>query len=220
MDRKRFWLLTTGLVILTLSGCGGGGGSSAVVLPLELVSLTPTDGATDVAINSTLSATLSEEIDCSAIPADPLLLADAAANTVSGSVACNGDTLTFTPDSALAYSTSYTATIKAGIPALSGVALDIPSSWSFTTAADDTGPVVQSVTPLDSATAISLDTTISATFDETLDCSTVTSSSFTLSAVGGGSISGNTSCSGTTASFTPDAQLAMAPATPRHSPRQ
>ncbi len=201
-------LLISGLVILTLSGCGGGGGgSSAVVLPLELVSLSPADGATDVAISTTLSATLSQEIDCSAIPADPLLLEDAAANAVSGTVGCSGDTLTFTPGTALAYSTSYTATLKAGIPALTGVALDIPSSWGFTTAADTTGPVVQSVTPADSATDIALATTLSATFDEALDCSTVTSSSFTLNAVGGGNISGNTSCSGSAASFTPDAQL-------------
>jgi hypothetical protein len=195
-----------------LSGCGGGGGGGSSSggddsdITMSVSSLSPVDGASDVAISTTLVATLSQAIDCAALPADPLVLVDGALNSVSGSVNCSGATLSFTPADSLVSTTTYTATLKAGISEASGEALASPVSWSFTTAADTTAPTVSNVTPTDGATDVALAATLTASFDEALDCSTVSASSFTLS--DGSSVSGSVGCSGSEATFTPAAELA------------
>lgn len=198
--------LAGGALLVLLSGCGGDGGSSSSGSSggsLEVSSIAPSDGATGVATDTVLTATLSQDVDCGALPTNPLVLSDAADNTVSGSVGCSGTTVTFTPDSSLANSTTYTATLNSGISTAAGATLDAASTWSFTTVADTTPPTVSSVSPTDGATGSARTTTVTATFDEALDCSTVTTSSFTLSGV-----SGSVDCSGTGVTFTPAADLA------------
>jgi hypothetical protein len=211
MKLSSILFLGSALVVM-LSGCGGGGGGSSsgggdADVTMTVSSLSPADGATDVAIDTTLVATLSQTIDCAALPSDPLVLQDDAMSSVSGSISCSGTSLSFIPAAPLAYNTTYSATLKAGISEAAGAALASPASWSFTTAADTTAPQVESITPADSATDIALTTTLTATFDETLDCGTVTGSSFTLSDGGGGAVAGSVSCSGSGASFTPAADL-------------
>jgi hypothetical protein len=196
-----------------LSGCGvdDDTSSSAEDTPavtLSVSSLSPADGATGVAIDTTLVATLSQAIDCDAVPSDPMVLVDGALKTVSGSINCSGATLSFAPAASLAYGASYTATLKAGISESSGAALASSTSWSFTTEADTTAPTVTGVTPAEGAIDVAHTMTISAGFDETLDCSTVTTSSFTLSDSGSGSVSGSVDCSAGGTSFTPATELA------------
>ena len=71
-------------------------------------------------------------------------------------------------------------------------------------APDTTPPTVSSTSPVADATDVAVDTTVSVTFNEAMDESTITTSSFTLDSVAG-SVSYN---SGTyTATFTPDANL-------------
>jgi hypothetical protein len=127
---------------------------------------------------------------------------------VAGSVTCSGTTATFTPLAALAYNTTYTATITPAVKDLAGNAMAGSYTWSFTTGAapDITPPAVSSTSPPNAATGVAVNTAVTATFTEALSASTVTSASFTVN--GGGTVAGTVTYSGTTATFTPFASLA------------
>lgn len=99
----------------------------------------PPDGATDVDIVGSVSATFSEVMNPATITADTFTLRQGGA-TVSGTVAYAGITATFSPAAALAYSTSYTATLSTGATDLAGNALTSAATWSFTTEAPPLGP--------------------------------------------------------------------------------
>jgi len=76
------------------------------------------------------------------------------------------------------------------------------------TVSDTTAPTVSSTSPAANATGVAINTTVSATFSEAINASTITTSSFTLK-VGTTPVSGSVSYnSGThTATFTPSANL-------------
>jgi hypothetical protein len=106
---------------------------------------------------------------------------------VAASVTYNATTSTATlaPAGVLAYSTVYTATIKggtAGVKDVAGNSLVNNYTWSFTTAGppDVTPPSVTSVSPLNGATGVSIGTGVSAIFSESMNASSIGSSSFLL----------------------------------------
>lgn len=156
-----------------------------------LVSTGVADGATDVPINRNSTATFSE-------PMDPATLASPATNfrvvkvstgaTVAGTVTYVGNTATFNPTSDLEENTEYTSTILAGATDLAGNALVAgarANPWSWTTAAgagaaDSTAPTVTLTSPVNLATNVDLNKTVSATFSEEMDNSTITTTTFTL----------------------------------------
>jgi len=170
--------------------------------PPTVVSTSPAADATGVAIDTTVSVTFSEAMSASTITTSSFTL-----DGVSGSVSYNSGTYTatFTPGANLSPSTTYTANLSTAITDAVGNPLASAYSWSFTTVAGDTTPpMVVSVSPEADATDVALDTVVTATFNEAMDASTITTSSFTLDGVSG-SVSYN---SGTyTATFTPSADL-------------
>jgi len=171
--------------------------------PPTVSSVSPVADATDVAVDTVITATFNEGMDSSTITASSFTVAG-----VSGSVSYNSGTCTatFTPSADLATSTTYTATLSTAITDTAGNPLASSYSWSFNTvAADTTPPTVSSKSPAADATDVAVDTVITATFSEGMDASTITASSFTVAGVSG-SVSYN---SGTcTATFTPSADLA------------
>ncbi len=93
----------------------------------------------------------------------------------------NTRTAFFTPDSALAATTRFTATLTTGIQDLAGNPLAAPYTWSFTTGvADTTPPTIVSHFPATGAISVPLNSTIVITFSEDLKPSTVTAGNFTL----------------------------------------
>jgi hypothetical protein len=123
---------------------------------------------------------------------------------VSGFVSYSGTTAIFAPSTNLSPNTAYTATITTGAKNLAGTALANYYVWSFTTgaAAVVTPPTVSFTDPANTATGVSLNQKIAATFSKTMDASTFTTPSFTLTQ-GTTSITGFVSYSGTTAIFAP-----------------
>ena len=162
-----------------------------------VISTSPANNATDVAITSAITVTFSETIDSSSFN---LTLSDGGGN-IAGTTTTNNAVVTFTPSSSLSYSTTYTATISSGVQDTAGNTMATNYTWSWTTGAapDTTAPTVQSTSPGSGATGVSVsNTTITATFSESMDSSTITTATFTVSGV-----TGTVTYSGTTATFTP-----------------
>jgi hypothetical protein len=80
--------------------------------------------------------------------------------------------------------------------------LNVPLSG--TAVVDTTPPTVSSTSPANGVTDVAVDTVVAATFSEAMDSSTITTATFTVS---GSNISGTVTYSGTTATFTPSADL-------------
>ncbi len=114
----------------TDGGGGGGGGGET----LTVTSTSPVNGAADVAVTTTVSATFSLLVNGSTVTTDTFTLSDGS-SLVSGVVSTNGATVTFTPSSSLAHSTTYTATLTTGIKAANAQGTQMTSNytWSFTT---------------------------------------------------------------------------------------
>jgi hypothetical protein len=94
----------------------------------------PANGATGVAINSSVSATFSEAMNPLTIT-NLIFTLKRGTTTVSGTVSYSGVTAVFTPTSPLDYSTTYTATITTGANDLAGNALANDYVWTFSTGA-------------------------------------------------------------------------------------
>ncbi len=110
--------------------------------PPTVSSTNPANDATDVDVNTTITATFSEAMDSSTITTDSFLVNDGTIN-IAGTgttVTQSGTVATFSPTTALDYSTTYTATITTGAKDLAGNALEADYVWSFTT---------ESETPID-----------------------------------------------------------------------
>ena len=108
------------------------------VTPPAVTSVTPTSGATGVAVSVAPSATFSQPVTPSTVS---FTVQDSGGNSVAGSVSFNAaDTVaTFTPTSSLAGSITYTATVS-GAQNASGTPMSSPYSWSFTTSGVGTCP--------------------------------------------------------------------------------
>ncbi len=109
---------------------------SADLTPPTVVSTTPVNGATNVAVSATPSAKVSELVQ-SGTPAMTLV---GPGGAVAGTTAYNSSnlTVTFTPSAALAAGTLYTATLS-GAKDVSGNTM-APYSWTFTTAGGSSCP--------------------------------------------------------------------------------
>ncbi len=203
-----WWLVSASLV---LAGCGGGGGSSTPPPSAPtVVSVAPTSGATGTAVTATVTATFSTAMNASTISTSTFTLAAQGGTAVTGAVSYSSttNTATFTPGSSLASNTIYTATITTGAQDSAGVGLASSYAWSFTTAAGP-APTVTAFTPGNGATGVSAGTTVTATFSEAMNASSLTTSTFTLSS-GGTAVSGGVTYNSATdtATFTPGATLA------------
>ncbi|HEX8520660.1 MAG TPA: Ig-like domain-containing protein [Tepidisphaeraceae bacterium] len=169
--------------------------------PPTVAPTSPASAATNVAVNSNITATFNEAVQQGTIN---FTLKDAANNNVPGTVSYNSSTnvATFTPASALSGSTTYTATIT-GAKDLSGNTMAGSTSWSFSTAAvDTTPPAVTGTSPVNGATNVSPSSVMTATFSEAVQQNTI---SFVVKDGANNSVAGTiTYDAGTkTATFTP-----------------
>jgi ketosteroid isomerase-like protein len=178
--------------------------SFTTAAPPTVVSTIPVTGATTVAVNATISATFSEAMNPATIDAATFTLTGPGATPVSGSATYTGTTATFTPTALLTTSTLYTATITTGARDPAGAPLAANVVWTFTTAPPAT---VISTIPVNGATAVAVNTAVSATFSEPMNPATINAATFTLTGPGATPVAGNVTYAGTTAAFTPSAVL-------------
>jgi hypothetical protein len=170
-----------------------------------VISTVPASGAMAVAINTLVSATFSEPMNPATINGVTFTLTGPGVTPVAGAVTYAGSTATFTPTAALAANTLFTATITTGAQDPAGAALAANFAWTFTTGAP---PTVVSTVPAGGATAVAINTLVSATFSEPMNPATISGTTFTLTGPGVTPVAGTVTYAGSTATFTPTAALA------------
>lgn len=176
------------------------------ITPPTVISTSPVNSATAVAINSSITATFSEPVDPATITTAGVFTLMSGSTPVPGTVTYSGTTATFTPSASLATNTLFTATITTGVKDLAGNAMSLNYSWSFQTIVIP-APTVSSTSPVPYAYAVALNSAVTATFSTQMNSATLTGTSFTV--VGGTTpISGSVTYNGSTATFTPSASLA------------
>jgi hypothetical protein len=166
---------------------------------------TPAVDATNVAVNTTASATFSEDV----APSSAQIMLTRNGTPVAATVSYNAGTrvLTLTPSAALQFSTTYVVNVSGATDA--GGNVMTPVTWTFTTAPapDTTAPTVTARTPGVNAVNVAANTTPTATFSEAV---TPTSIQFTLTPQGGSAVAATAAYNATTRviTLTPAAPLA------------
>jgi methionine-rich copper-binding protein CopC len=174
--------------------------SFATAIPPSVTTQTPAPGAAGVGLATTVSA----GFDRAVTPGSTNFDVVAGGAPVSGSVTLNGagTVATFTPDAALAPSTTYTVTVSGATSSGGGVMT--PVAWNFTTGS---APVVTAQTPAPGATNVAVNTTVAVGFDQAVTGATIVVSDPSAAPVAG-STAYNASTN--TATFTPSAPLSSA----------
>ncbi len=183
-------------------------GTTADTTPPTVSSTDPADLETGVSVNRKVSATFSEPMAAASVNTTTFKL-QSPSGPVTGVVTLLSNVATFSPAANLLPSTVYTATITTGVTDLSGNALAVNKVWTFTTGvtADTTPPTVLSTDPAASATGVPLNKTVSATFSEAMDASTITSGTFQLRSPNGALVTANISYAHDIAVLSPTSAL-------------
>lgn len=166
------------LLFLMLAGCGWQNPNQ--VAP-SVDSTSPTNGAGGLALNQAITATFNGEMDSTTISTSTFTIGN-----VTGTVSLDSTKkiATFTPSSSLTASTLYTATITTGAKNTNGIGLASNYVWSFMTGSSST-PTVSSTTPVDGATGVTTNHTVTATFSNVMDPTTITTTTFSVAGVTG-----------------------------------
>lgn len=155
------WSFTTG------TGTGEEGPDQT---PPEVVSTSPREGATDVAINAPIRVVFSESIRPESLRADTFFI-----QGIPGKIGYDDATHTATlqPLAPLAFQTRYQATMTTGITDRAGNPLATGRSWSFTTGGseDQTRPTVIEHQP--SGDDIPLESVVTARFSKAIKPATL-----------------------------------------------
>ncbi|MGC2802680.1 MAG: Ig-like domain-containing protein, partial [Candidatus Acidiferrum sp.] len=173
--------------------------------PPALVSTVPANLATAVPVNTPISATFTEAMNPATITGTTFRVTGPGATPVAGVVTFSGMTATFMPTVVLANSTLFTATITTGAQDPTGASLAANFVWTFTTAP---APTVASTIPANGATAVPVNTPISATFSVAMNPATISGTTFKVTGPGATAVAGAVTYAGDTATFTPTVILA------------
>lgn len=222
--RKSVWLMAL-LATTLVAGCGGGKwdsnpeadpGTETPVVP-TVTDSTPDDEATAVAVTAAVNVTFSAAMDADTINDTTFTVTGPGDTAVEGDVTYSAAnmTATFVPASDLEFDTIYTATVTTDAENATGEPLASAHTWTFTTVADEEVPVFIEATdtnPIDENTGVCTNKTISATFGDALEPSTIVSPALNFTVVEtltSSAVDGDVSldAEGTTATFTPDASL-------------
>lgn len=134
--RTNVSLTAAAVLLASLVACGGAGVDPAPTPPGSpvVLSTTPLDGAVDVALNGSVSATFSEPMDAATLNGSTFTLTSgAAAVPVAGTVVYADSRAVFWPTAHLAAGTSFTATVSTGAMSMGGGGMMARRTWTFTT---------------------------------------------------------------------------------------
>ncbi|MBK9255045.1 MAG: Ig-like domain-containing protein [Saprospiraceae bacterium] len=168
-----------------------------------VISTIPANGDTNVPLDQIISVNFNEEMNPSTITENSFTITGP--GIVSGTISYSGNTATFKPTNPLSPNTTYTGKVKTTVKDKKGNALQTDYIWTFSTGAV-MSPLVVTTDPANLAENVTLNKIVTATFNMPMDGSTINSSTFILS-TNGVAVNGVVSFIGSTASFTPSAEL-------------
>ena len=200
------------LLLIFAAGCSDPDktGTNPGLIPPTVISETPPSGAAGVCPTAVITATFSVAMQPATINATTFTVTPGVIGTITHDT--TNTIFTFTPSSALALSTQYTATITTGAIDVYGIALASDFVWTFTTSSEACAPpTVVSVAPPDLAVGICPSTLVVATFSEAMNPATIISpaTTFTLTGPGVTPVAGAVTYAASTATFTPTNPLAV-----------
>lgn len=182
------------------------------ITPPSVTNMIPGNGATFIALGTSVTASFSEEVNPATITPATFTLTSAS-GVVSGAVTFNPAirAATFTPNVPLSNNTLYTATITTGVTDMAGNALSAPLSWDFTTIRVETVfPIVVATVPASRAVNVQVNSSIAAIFSEPMDTATINGATLKVSSAGvpvAGTVTYDPATN--TAIFTPGVNLAF-----------
>ena len=200
------------LLAALLAGCGLETAYVADTTRPVVTSTTPAQGVTGVSLTPPITATFSKAMTASTLNTATFLLSGPGGASISGAVTYTAanNTVTFTPASALTFSTTYLATITTGAQDTASPANSLAANyvWTFTTAPAPTPPTVISTVPANAATNVPVTQVLSATFSTAMNAATISASTFTVTS-SGAPIAGVVAYTptGNIATFTPTVSL-------------
>lgn len=170
-----------------------------------VMSTVPIASATGVLTNSLVSATFSEAMTAASINTSTFTVAGANGIALPAAVTYSNDVATLTPTTLLAPNTVYTATVTTGVKDVAGTPLANTFKWTFTT---DIAPQITANTPLAGATAVLVNSSVTATFSEAMNAASITTSTFTVAGPNGVALPATLLYINDVATLTPNSLLA------------
>jgi Bacterial Ig-like domain/Galactose oxidase, central domain len=210
-------VMGTNVIRITATDLGSNEGTDGITVTRtgdrtapRISQTSPSDFAVGVPVSSSVSVTFNEPMDPDTINVATFGLRDAIGDGVPGTVVLNGQTATFAPSNPFAGSSRYTAMVTTGAKDVAGNRLGTAFSWSFTTSAapDVTGPGVVSTAPRAGETCAAPDSVITVVFNESIDPTTLTASTFSLADSATNVVSASRGVATTTVSLVPNVSLA------------
>ena len=213
-SKLRLWPFVAALTLL-VTGCGGSSsGGQASPDPVDptadapkVTSTGPIDSAAGVATNSKVVATFSLPMDSVSIDTTSFTVGANGEAAVTGTVSLDAasNTAVFTATGGFSADAEYTATITTTAISMEGGALADDYSWTFATgtSADNTAPTIASTNPADTAIDVPINRNISVTFNEMMDPTTISTTTFVVTGPDSNEVPGAVSYLGTTATFEP-----------------
>src|SRR5215471_3898888 len=173
-----------GNLVTPYTGMFTTGTSTDTVQPI-ILSTTPANGASNVAVTSTIVVKFSKSINPLTLNSSSFNVYLNSGNPIAGSFSMStgtlsNDTVTFTPTSEMPGSQRVYVSISS-VQDYTGNN-NQGYSFNFNTAAtvDTTAPTVTSITPLNNSTNLGLNTIVSITFSESIDPNTINNNNFGL----------------------------------------
>lgn len=151
-------------VLLLLAACGSGGGGEIGAPTVS--ETTPPNQATNVGVDSHITAKFSSSIDPVTVNDKTFIVID-----MTGTVDYRDKTAIFTPSSPFERGRRYNAILTTGIKDLDGIPLPSNFTWAFETEGgpDTTPPSIEATVPRDRATGVSSTSSIRIVFSEPID---------------------------------------------------
>ncbi len=168
----------------------------------------PEANEVDVPVNSNITATFSEPLDGSTVTNSTFTVRQNG-TIINGTITYSGLTAIFNPSNNLSFGSNFEASITSGVQDLAGNNLSADFNWGFTTVQETIPPVIASTFPAKDAENIAVGTTISVTFSEPMDPTTINATTFNLLDDDDNQINGTITYSDNTATFTPSADLSF-----------
>ena len=193
-------------VLPALAACDNDGPTGDNTAP-RVLQTNPANQATNVARTEIIGAIFSEPILATSVTPSTFTISAGGNAITGGTREVDGPLVTWTPAAPLASGTTYTVTFTTGIQDVAGNGLVSNRSWTFTTQAN-ASPVIMALTPPSGATGVARETSIEATFNETILPSSVNANTFTLTPANGTPIAGTITVNNAIITFTPSAPLA------------